>query len=282
VPPQVRDYFKAINIQGNPYKLPQDERGKWAEGLDVEPYAGQEYLFYVGCVGSYDERGKKMAQSVALLLGNLGVTFGILGSREFCDGNEVRSMGERGLFEHIAKQNIEQFKDLGVKKMITLSPHAYNAIRNDYPELGGDFDVYHYSQILKQMLKNAELKASGRPLRVTFHDPCYLGRHNKEFNSPRKVLLSLPDVEFIEMDRSRDNALCCGGGGGNFFTDILGPGSDSPARARVREALDTGAEVIAVACPNCAKMLEDAIKTEDIEDSIRVMDLAEIVLTRCD
>jgi Fe-S oxidoreductase len=278
-PPPVRDYFKAIHIQGNPYKLPESERGKWAEGLGLERYERQDYLFYVGCVGSYDERGIKMARSVATLLKDLGVSFGILAAQERCDGNEVKAMGEKGLFEQIAEQNTKKFKASGIKKIITLSPHAYNTFRNDYPKFGADFEVYHYSQILGRLVKKEALKPAKTPLRVTFHDPCYLGRHNKEYNSPRKVLWAIPNVQYTEMERAKGNALCCGGGGGNFFTDILGTGPDSPARVRVRETADMGAEILAVACPNCAKMLEDAIKTEDLGDKLRVMDLAELVLT---
>ena len=279
VPPQVRDYFKAIQIQGNPYKLPEAERGKWAEGLGLETYKDQDYLYYVGCVGAYDERGMKMAQAVATLLKGLGVSFGILAAQERCDGNEVKSMGEKGLFEHIARQNTDTFQTLGIKKIITLSPHAYNAFKNEYPTFGADLEVYHYSQILARLVKKETLKPVEGPLRVTFHDPCYLGRHNKEYNAPRKTLGILPNVQYMEMERARDNALCCGGGGGNFFTDILGAGPDSPARVRVREAAGMGAEILAVACPNCAKMLEDAIKAEDLEEKLQVKDLAEMVLS---
>ena len=279
VPPQVRDYFKAIQIQGNPYKLPEAERGKWAEGLGLETYKDQDYLYYVGCVGAYDERGMKMAQAVATLLKGLGVSFGILAAQERCDGNEVKSMGEKGLFEHIARQNTDTFQTLGIKKVITLSPHAYNAFKNEYPTFGADLEVYHYSQILARLVKKETLKPVEGPLRVTFHDPCYLGRHNKEYNAPRKTLGILPNVQYMEMERARDNALCCGGGGGNFFTDILGAGPDSPARVRVREAAGMGAEILAVACPNCAKMLEDAIKAEDLEEKLQVKDLAEMVLS---
>ena len=279
VPPQVRDYFKAIQIQGNPYKLPEAERGKWAEGLGLETYKDQDYLYYVGCVGAYDERGMKMAQAVATLLKGLGVSFGILAAQERCDGNEVKSMGEKGLFEHIARQNTDTFQTLGIKKIITLSPHAYNAFKNEYPTFGADLEVYHYSQILARLVKKETLKPVEGPLRATFHDPCYLGRHNKEYNAPRKTLGILPNVQYMEMERARDNALCCGGGGGNFFTDILGAGPDSPARVRVREAAGMGAEILAVACPNCAKMLEDAIKAEDLEEKLQVKDLAEMVLS---
>lgn len=277
VPPSVRDYFKAMQLYGNPYKLPQIDRGKWAEGLGLEPYSGQEYLFYVGCVGAYEQRGQKMAQSVATVLKDWGISFGILGAEERCDGNEVRFLGESGLFEKMARENIRLFQDKGVKRIITLSPHAYHAIKNDYPTWDGGFEVHHYSQILGKEIKKVGPAPKESALRVIFHDPCYLGRHNKEYKAPRKVLQAMRGVQVMEMPRSKEDALCCGGGGGNFFTDILGTGPDSPARVRVREAAETGADIIAVACPNCARMLEDAVNAEALDGQLAVMDLAEII-----
>jgi len=277
VPPAVRDFLKAIHVNGNPYKLPQKDRGNWAHGLDIEPFKDQEYLFYVGCVGSYDERGKKMARSVAGVLRDWNLSFGILGLDERCDGNEVRSVGEKGLFRQLAEQNITQFSDLNVDKIITLSPHVYHAMKNEYPKYGAEFEVYHYSQMIERLMKKVPLKPKGEPVRVTFHDPCYLGRHHQEYSAPRKILSRIRNVRFVEMDRSKEDALCCGGGGGNFFSDLLGQSQDSPGRVRVREAVHTGASVVAVACPNCAKMLEDAVKAEFLDDQIRIMDLAEII-----
>jgi Fe-S oxidoreductase len=278
IPPPVRDFLKNINVNGNPYKEPANERGKWAEGTSIETYDGQEYLFYVGCVGSYDERAKKIAATVGSLLVKAGVSLGILGEKETCDGNEVRTLGEAGLFQFLAEQNIESFKKLGIKKIITLDPHAFNAFKNDYPGLGGEFEVYHYTQVLAQLIRSGKIDLKEYKARVTYHDPCYLGRHNGEYKAPREILKSIPGLELIEMDRNGENAFCCGGGGGNFFTDILGGGEDSPNRIRVREALDTGAGIIAVACPQCAKMLEDGIKAEDLDYKLRVMDVAEIVM----
>jgi Fe-S oxidoreductase len=281
VPGTVSKYLQAIHSHGNPYALPESDRGSWTDGLDVQAYSGQEYLFYVGCPGSYDDRGRKMTRAVASLLAKWDVDFGILGEAERCDGNEVRALGESGLFEQLAKQNIEQLEAAGVRKIVTLSPHAFHAIRNDYPRFGGDFEVFHYSQLLAARLPKEGLRqADAAPLRVTFHDPCYLGRHNKDYRAPRSVLGALPGVELVEMDRARADALCCGGGGGNFFTDVLGGGVDSSARVRVREAAGTGAEVLAVACPKCAKMLEDAVAVEGLEGDLRVMDIAEIVEAR--
>ena len=277
IPPPVRDYLKNINISGNPYKEPSEERGKWAEGTPVETYDGHEYLFYVGCVGSYDERARKIAKAAGSLLVKAGVSLGILGDRETCDGNEVKSLGELGLFQFLAEQNIDLFKEIGVTKVITLDPHSFNAFKNDYPAFGGEFEVCHYTQVLAPLMHSKKLPLRDYEVSITFHDPCYLGRHNGEYDAPRKILESIPKVELIEMDRSRENAFCCGGGGGNFFTDILGGGEDSPNRIRVREALTAGAQILAVACPQCAKMLEDAIKAEEAEQQIEVLDVAEIV-----
>ncbi len=280
IPPPVRDYLKNININGNPYKEPASERGKWAEGTLVETYKDQEYLFYIGCVGSYDERGKKIARAVGNLLVKAGLSIGILGDKENCDGNEVRTIGEAGLFQFLAEKNIALFRDLGVKKIITLDPHAFNTFKKDYPALDGEFEVYHYTQVLAPLIQSGKIPLKELNDKITYHDPCYLGRHNGEYDAPRKILKAIPGIELVEMDRSRENAFCCGGGGGNFFTDILGGGEDSPSRIRVREALDTGAGIIAVACPQCAKMLDDAVKIEQLDDRLKVMDVAEIV-TNC-
>ncbi len=277
IPPPVRDYLKNISVNGNPYKEPSQERGKWAEGTSIKGYDGQEHLFYVGCVGSYDERGKRIARAVGEVLIKAGVSMGILGERERCDGNEVRALGETGLFEALAEENAALFREVGAGKVITLDPHAFNAFRNDYPKMNGGIHVYHYTQVLAPLIQAGKPPVKEYKKRVTYHDPCYLGRHNKEYDAPRAILRAIPGLEFRELDLSGENAFCCGGGGGNFFTDILGGGEDSPARIRVRQALDTGAEVLAVACPQCAKMLDDALKIEGMEDRLEVLDVAEIV-----
>jgi len=277
IPPPVRDYLKNINTSGNPYKEPANERGKWADSTSIPAYDGHEYLFYIGCVGSYDERAKKIARTVGNVLIKARVSLGILSDRETCDGNEVRSLGEIGLFQFLAEQNITLFKELRVRKIITLDPHAFNTFTQDYPILGGEFEIYHYTQVLAPLIQSKKLSLRDYPAKITFHDPCYLGRHNGEYEAPRKILESIPGVSLIEMDQTRENALCCGGGGGNFFTDILGGGEDSPNRIRVRQALDSGAQIIAVACPQCAKMLEDAVKAEEVGHKIEVLDVAEIV-----
>ncbi|MDY6880402.1 MAG: (Fe-S)-binding protein [Desulfatiglans sp.] len=277
IPPTVRDYFKAITVNGNPYKLPQNERGKWAEGINIEEYSDQDYLFYVGCVGSYDEVGMHMARNVGTVLKESGLSVGILGSGESCDGNEVKILGETGLFLKLAEDNIRQFNELGVKKIITLDPHAMNTFKKYYPEQGGRYQIYHYTEILDRLIRDKQIIPVENRITVTYHDPCYLGRHHHIYKSPRSVLKSIPGLELVEMRRNGVDAFCCGGGGGNFFTDINGSGEESPSRVRIREALDTGASIVAVACPQCAKMLTDAVKAEEMEGTLVVKDVAEIL-----
>jgi Fe-S oxidoreductase len=276
VPPSIREYFMGIYNRGNPLKKPQSERGDWAKGLDIPSYDGHEYLFYVGDVGSFDETAIKMTRAVASLLKET-ISMGILGEDENSDGNDVKALGEKGLFEHLAVNNINQFNERGVKKIITLSPHAFNAMRNDYPLLRGNFEVYHYTQVLSRIF--ADTRSIGTlNARITYHDPCYLGRWNGEYFAPRGILQSISGISYIEMDRNMGNALCCGGGGGNYFTDILGSGEDSAGRSRIRDARDSDTEIVAVSCPICYKMLDDAVKDEGLENSMRIMDVAQVVL----
>jgi Fe-S oxidoreductase len=211
------------------------------------------------------------------VLKKTGLSAGILGNKEPCDGNEVRLLGESELFQEMARQNITMFKELGVKKIVTLSPHSYNAFKNEYRELDGNFEVLHYTEALNRLVEEGKVSFSGLNETVTYHDPCYLGRHNDVFDAPRNILRAIPGLALAEMSKIKKNALCCGGGGGNFFTDIIGSGEGAPGRDRIREALETGAKAVATACPQCAKMLEDAAKAEGVEDRIKVMDIAEIV-----
>lgn len=253
------------------------------EGTGIEEYQGQEFLYYVGCVGSYDTRGQETARVLGKVLQKAGVSFGVLGNDENCDGNEVKNLGEETLFEMLAEENVSQFQGLGVQKIVTLSPHSYNAMKNDYPILNGELDVQHYTQLLQRLLRNGSLDVSGGyTATVTYHDPCFLGRWNEEYDAPRAVLKAIPGVQLVEMERNMNSALCCGGGGGNFYIDLLGGSEDSPARRRVREVSETGASVLVVACPNCLTMLEDAVKAEGFEDRLTVKDIAEIVGEACD
>lgn len=275
VMPKIARFFSNIEAYGNPYRELRGNRGRWAEGMGIEPYTGQEFLFYVGCVGSFDEKGQRAARALGELLLAADVSFGILGSAEECDGNEIRILGESRIFQVLKDKNTELFGKAGVKKIITLSPHSYNVFRNEY---SGRFEVFHYTKILGDLIEEGRLNLSSKlNMRLTYHDPCFLGRHAGEYEAPRGILKAIPGVELIEMERNRENSFCCGGGSGNFYTDFFGGGESSPSRIRVREAYKTGANILAVACPTCAVMLSEAIKDEGIEEKLMVKDISEIV-----
>ncbi len=277
IPPRVRDFLENVYNHGNPMKRKKSERDAWAEGIKLYQ-SSDEYLFYVGCLGSYDELGQSMARNTAQLFNKAGVSFGILGNDEGCCGNEVHNLGETELLRMLAENNISRFREMEVKKIITLSPHSYNIMKNSYPEFGGDFEVYHYTQFLNRLLKEGRIKPSAAAgLRITYHDPCFLGRWNGIYNEPRKILESIPGVRLEEMKRSREDSFCCGGGSGNFAMDLLGGSPESPDRIRVREAHETGAEVLAVACPSCMTMLSEAVKTEGLEEKLVVKDISGIL-----
>jgi len=276
VPVMVNQFLTNVYNYGNPYKNLREERGNWAEGTGIKLYEeGDEFLYYVGCVGSYDNCSKRAAKALGEVLLESGVSFGILGNQEICDGNEVSMLGEKELFELLRRQNIQMFEDLRVRRIVTLSPHSYNAMRNQY---SGGFEVLHYTQLLRDLIESGQLRVSrGFSAKVTYHDPCLLGRYNREYEAPREILNSIPVIELVEMERNRGNASCCAGGGGNFYTDVLGGGKDRPSIIRVNEAYATGAAILAVACPICMEMLENAVKTEGLEEKIAVKDISEIV-----
>jgi Fe-S oxidoreductase len=273
--PEIRDFLNNISKHGNPWGTARSERDAWAEG--IRRYKrGDEYLFHVGCVGSYEERGQRMARSFAELLDSAAVSFGTLGAEENCDGNEVYMLGEMGLFQELVQKNTQKFKELAVNKVVTLSPHAYNTMRNKYPRRG-DLKVFHYTQLLLDMIQQGKIPLSKLRTRVTYHDPCFLGRYNRVYDAPREILESIPGLKLVEMERTRENSFCCGGGSGNFVVDLLGGSEENPSRIRVREAHETGAEILVVACPSCMVMLDDAVKDEGLEGELTVKDIAELV-----
>lgn len=278
LPKMVKQYLQNIQQHGNPYGLPAKRRSEWMADLDLAPYAGQPYLFFVGCEGAYDTRAQHAARSAATLLKKAGVSFGVMGNDETADGNDIEILGEDGLTEMVAEKNIRRFHELGVKAIITLSPHAYNAFKNIYPRFGGRFEVLHYTQLFQHLIEQGKLTSGTHPaIKVTYHDPCFLGRWNNEYQAPRNVLKSIPGLTLLEMERNRKSALCCGGGAANYYTDFLGGSPESPARIRAREARATGASILATACPNCLTMLEDAVKVEGLEEQLQVMDICELL-----
>ncbi len=281
VHPNVKTALESTFRYGNPLTMPREDRAAWVGDAPVKNYEeGRDYLYFVGCTPSYDPRVQLVARSLARLMAKADIDFGILGEEESCCGSEVRRLGEAGLFEMMVEENQELFKSLGIHKMVTTSPHCFNVFKNDYPKNG--MQVEHYTQLLSGLVDQDSGTARGHlsftgsvDAKVTYHDPCYLGKHNHIFEEPRKVLLSIPGLQLVEMDRSREKSLCCEGGGGRMWLEGTNPGVRL-AQSRIKEALETGAEILATACPFCLLTLEEAVKHLNAEDKIRVMDIAEI------
>ena len=237
-----------------------------------------EYLFWVGCAGAFDDRYKKVARAFAKILAFLEVDYAVLGKEESCTGDPARRAGNEMLYLMQAFQNISLFESYEVKKILTICPHCYNIFRNDYPDLGGHYEVINYLQFLKWKIDEGKLKLDPGTLKnisVTYHDPCYLGRANHIYNEPRSVLKSLTG-NIVEMRRNRSFALCCGGGGGQMFKEAE-KGSKEIYIERTEEALETKAEIIATACPFCMTMMTDGLKYKNKEDEVKNYDIAELI-----
>jgi len=237
-----------------------------------------EVLYYVCCTTAFDPRLQKIAKSLTKTLQKTGVNFGTLGNDEVCCGNEIRRMGDVWSFDALKEMNLDIFKQFPIKEIITTSPHCFNTFKNEYPELKAlSIDVKHYTQVISDLVKKKKLKFTNKfEKRVTYHDPCFLGKQNQVFDEPRSILTSIPALNFIEMDRARERALCCEGGGGRMWIEAF-EAKERTAMIRVREALDIGAEVLATACPFCLLTLEDAVKSGGFEDQLQVLDIMEIV-----
>ena len=275
VPPKIRDVLKSISIRGNPWNIGQEKRSEWAEGLEIKSIADAEILYYVCCTVAFDPRLQKIAKALAKTLAKAGINFGTLGNDEVCCGNEIRRMGDIWSFDALKEMNIEMFKQFPIKQIITSSPHCYNTFKNEYTEL--DIEVKHYTQIISDLIKKKKLSFSKKfEKTVTYHDPCFLGRQNQIYDEPRDILKSIPSLKFVEMDRTRERALCCEGGGGRMWIEAFET-MERTATIRVKEALDCGAEILATACPFCLLTLEDAVKSGELEDKIQILDIIEIV-----
>ena len=237
-----------------------------------------EVLFWVGCAGSFDDRAKKITKAFAKLLQSSNVSFAVLGAEESCTGDPAKRAGNEFLFQMQALMNIEVLNGYGVGKIVTTCPHCFNTLKNEYPDLGGQYDVMHHTQFLKELMTSGRLKVEGghfRGKKITYHDPCYLGRANGEYQAPRDLLTAL-EIELIEMKRCKTKGLCCGAGGAQMFKDAE-PGSKEINVERTEEALETKAETIAVACPFCMTMMSDGIKNKEKEGQVQVKDLAELI-----
>ena len=275
--------LRNVENQGDPWGLGGAKRTDWIESLDFEVPVitgtipdDVEYLYWVGCAGALDERARKGAQATARMLHRAGVSFGILGPKESCTGDPVRRLGNEYLYQEQAMKNIETLTDAGVKKVIATCPHCFNSLANEYPALGGNFEVIHHSQLLDHLVQAGRLTPGGGYAgSVTYHDPCYLGRHNRVFDEPRSVIDAIPGATQIEMRRCREKGFCCGAGGARMWLEEnIGTRVNMD---RTAEAIGTGADVVSTACPYCMIMLDDAVRANAKEDDVRVLDLSQLL-----
>ena len=284
-PTELGNAYRSMENTGNPWGMSQADRGDWAEKFEgIEILDGSspleaEYLYWVGCAGSFDDKNKKVTQAMAQLLQRSGISFSILGPSEMCTGDPARRSGNEYIFQMLATQNIETLNGMGVKKIITQCPHCFNTLANEYPQMGGNYEVVHHSQFLEFLIDSGKLDLSNAKLeeRVVYHDSCYLGRHNDVYMAPRNVIGSLGGIEIVEASRNGTKGMCCGAGGGRMWME------ESTGKQinieRSQELLRTGATKIAVACPFCYIMIDDGVKAQGVEeDQVKVADISMHIL----
>ena len=273
----VRTVSVGLMGEGNPFNEERSKRADWAEGLSVKPFKeGMELLYFSCCYLSYAPRLKKVAAATAAILNKAGVKFGILGSKESCCGESIRKTGNEDLFKKLAKDNIKNFIESGVKKILVSSPHSYHTFKNEYPEFMVHFEVVHISEYLSELITTGRLKLTKEyAKKVTYHDPCYAGRHNGIFDEPRKVLKSVSGLELLEMPDSREKSLCCGGGGGRIWMET--PKGERFSDLRLEQAIGVGAEVLVTSCPYCITNFEDSRLSLDEDAHLEIKDITEII-----
>jgi Fe-S oxidoreductase len=269
--------LRNLESASNPWGADQSTRADWAKGLGVrilEDGRAPEYLYWVGCAGSFDDRAKKIAQAVARVLQKAAIPFAILGPGELCNGDPARRIGNEYLFQELAKRNIETLDGKGVRKIIVNCPHCFNTLRNEYPDFGGNYEVIHHTQLFARLLKEGRLRPTAEVNEVlTYHDPCYLGRHNDVYQEPRDVFEGIPGLSTREMPRHGTRTFCCGAGGSRMWMEErLGKRINLE---RTEEAISTGADTLGVACPYCLIMLDDGAKAKG--EAIKVLDVAQVV-----
>ncbi|TGE31625.1 (Fe-S)-binding protein [Desulfosporosinus sp. Sb-LF] len=277
LPGHLRPIAGSVHANGNPWSGAKEKRAEWQAGLNIPAFSDDtEYLLYVCCTSCYDTRSQKIAKSIVNLLQKAGVSFGVLTAEENCCGETMRKLGDEELFQKLAESNIKLFNGKGVKKIITTSPHCLYAFKKDYPELGGEYEVMHYSELLSSLLKEGKLSLPGEVAKkITFHDPCYLGRHNDVYDSPRELIKAIPGVELVELDRTKNKSLCCAGGGGRVWAEV--PMGERFGELRITDAVDKNADILVTACPYCILMLDDACSGLEKGDVLQVMEMSELL-----
>ena len=262
---------------GNPMGEDRQARADWAKDLSVKPFAeGMEILYFPGCYLSYDPRLKKVAKATASILNHAGIDYGILGTKENCCGESIRKTGNEELFKRLARENIKTFIENGVKKILVSSPHCYHTFKNEYSEFMVNFEVIHISEFILELIDAGRLELTKEYNRqVTYHDPCYLGRHNSIYDEPRQVLNNIPGLKLVEMPDSRKKSLCCGGGGGRIWMETVK--GERFSDLRVEQAVGVGAEVLVTACPYCITHFEDSRLILEDSESLEVKDITEVI-----
>lgn len=271
--------FKNMETNATPWSFSAADRAAWADGLGITTMAESadvEYLYWVGCAGSYDDRSKKVSRAFSSIMKKAGIRFSILGSEEQCTGDPARRIGNEYLFQTLAKANIETLGRYNVKKIVTACPHCFNTLKNEYAQFGGNYEVLHHSQLIANLIAEGRVKPkSPEGQRITFHDSCYLGRWNGEYDAPRSIISSLPSAELVEMPANRRQGMCCGAGGGRMWMEEkIGKRVNV---ARTEQALQTGVPIIGTSCPFCMTMMTDGLKAKEATETVRVMDVAELV-----
>ncbi len=276
-PQEVQVVFRNMETNSNPWGIGWNERGSWAKDLDVPIFDGsQEYLFYVGCAGSFDDRAKKVSVAFVKILKAAGVSFGILAENEKCCGDSARRIGNEYLFQMLAMENVETMNSLGVKKIVTTCPHCYNILKKEYSDFGGNYEVYHHTELIAKLIAEGRINITkGMSVTATYHDSCYLGRYNDIYDQPRSILSRIPNLNLAEMERRRERSFCCGAGGGRMWMEeTLGKRINEE---RADQALKLNPGLIATACPFCLTMFEDGLKARNKEEEVAVKDIAEVV-----